>query len=541
MTVPIQPVAVLLFCLALGFLLGRVKVCGLPANSTLMTLIVAIAANLLLKQVGFSMHIPTALQTLGFAFFSFAVGFSAGPGFVDALCRDGKRPAMRLAALAIVYCLAAGVVAVVVVLATAGGTEGRTRGLLAGALTQATILDGADHIDPLMPVAYGVSYAAGVFWMIVFVQAIAPRLLGVSPLVAVKQHLDGLDRVSTPGFNLPARLLQMRAYRINAGSSAIGKSVGELEAKAPRRFEIVALHRAEDSAELGVSQETRLMAGDVMVAIGDMRVVSRLEFNGVEELTEDSYLSSGFVLADIVLSHDSSEVMEDLTVHGILLRSVARHGRILPERQLGQFRAGDVLKVAGLSRPVETFVRAHGYRRDDGAPLDLFLPVLAIAVAVVLGAISVLGYSLGSGFFSFGLGVLTGWINRRRPDIAHVSPSALSLLRALGLNVFIGCVALGAALTPRDTFSLPTLFLFVQASAIALVPLFATFAFARHVLRLQPVSLLGGLCGSGTCTPALNALEDETGSSAFTAAYAIPYVVGNFALTLLGSAVIKIL
>ena len=39
-----------MFCLALGFLLGRVKCRYLPANSTLATLIIAIVINVLLRE-----------------------------------------------------------------------------------------------------------------------------------------------------------------------------------------------------------------------------------------------------------------------------------------------------------------------------------------------------------------------------------------------------------------------------------------------------------------------------------------------------------
>lgn len=530
MAIFVQPMAVLMFCLAMGFLLGRVKVPVLPANSTLMTLLVAIAVNLLLRRFGFPMEIPGELKTFGFAFFSFAVGFSAGPSVSDAIRRDGMRQFARLASMSCVYFLAACAVAAVAI-ASSEWSEERIRGLLGGALTQATIIDSGSPADP---VAYGVAYAAGVFWMIVFAQSIGPRLLRVTPLAAVKQYLDGIVGNAIPGFHLPARLVQMRAYRINRGSTIVGMSVGEIESSAPLRLEIVAVHRDGRAVVPAVSQGTRLEAGDVMVAIGDMRIVPGLPFGGVEELTDDCYLSPGFEFADIVLADDCSCVLDELTSRGILIREVVRNGRVLSERQFGHFRAGDVLKVAGLARPVDEFARARGYRRDDGAPSDLFLPVSAIAVAMVLGSVSIYGNALGSGFFSFGLGLGLGWWNHRRPCVAHIPPSALSLLRAIGLNLFIGVVALCAKLTPAETFSLNTLGLVAWASVVALVPLFATFAFGRYVLGLPPVVLLGGLCGSGTCTPALNALEDETGSSVFTAAYTIPYVVGNFLLTIIG-------
>lgn len=149
MSIFVQPMAVLMFCLAIGFLLGRVKVFGLPANSTLMTLLVAIAVNLLLRWCGFPMEIPNELKTFGFAFFSFAVGFSAGPSMSDAIRRDGKLQFARLASISCVYFLAACAVVAVAILSS-DWSEARIRGLLGGALTQATIIEGGGRLPILL-------------------------------------------------------------------------------------------------------------------------------------------------------------------------------------------------------------------------------------------------------------------------------------------------------------------------------------------------------------------------------------------------------
>ena len=114
-------------------------------------------------------------------------------------------------------------------------------------------------------------------------------------------------------------------------------------------------------------------------------------------------------------------------------------------------------------------------------------------------------------------------------------------MRTLGLNVFIASLALGAALTPSDIFNIKTLVILVQAMVVAFISIVGTFAFGRFVLRLEPIALLGAICGSGTCTPALNALEEETGSSAFTSTYTIPYVINNILLTMLGTIIIRFL
>ena len=162
-------------------------------------------------------------------------------------------------------------------------------------------------------------------------------------------------------------------------------------------------------------------------------------------------------------------------------------------------------------------------------------------VVTVLGAVSLGGVSLGTGGCSLLLGLACGCVNRRRPALGHLPGSALALLRSLGLNLFIAALALGAEVSPSALFGSAALRLALAAAAIALVPLAGALAFGRFVLRLPPVPLLGALCGAATCTPALYALEEETGSSAFTAAYTLPYVFSNILLTILGSTVPRLL
>ena len=543
-----QPLAVLMLCLAAGFALGRVRIWRLPSNTTLATLLVSAAAGLLFRRVGVALAYPDALRSLAFAFFSFALGFSAGPGFADTVRREGFGAFLRQGALSLCYAVLAGLAAIAAARAAGVSAPAAMRGLLAGALTQTTILDPASMADSAATVAYGVSYVVGLAAAIVFVQSLAPRILGVTVHAAVKRHLDetGAGTGNDAGFALPARAVQLRAYRVLPGTPLDGGTVAATEAAAPGRFEIAAIYR--DGAELaGLSQETRIAAGDILVAVGDRRVLSGLPLERVEETVDDRYLSTELAMADVVLAGvaaDGASILDDLSSRGLLLRAALRDGRPLPESRLSTVRAGDVLQVAGLARSVDGFVKAHGYRRDDGAPSDLLSLTLAVGVAALLGAISLGGVSLGTGGCSLLLGLFCGCVNRRHPNIAHLQGPATAFMRSLGLNVFIAALALGTAskAAPADgaaAASAPVAGIALVALAVSLVPLIGTLLFGRFILRLGPVPLLGGLCGGATCTPALNALEEETGASAFTAAYTIPYVVSNVLLTLLGSILVS--
>lgn len=537
-----QPMAVLMFCLALGFLLDRVKLRIL--NSTLATLLVAILVNILLRSVEVSPTIPGILSSLGFVFFSFTVGFAASPHFLETMYNGGMKSITRLVLLAVAYFIFATVAAIGVARIFNIEAVGSLRGLLAGSFTQAAILEFVPKGDILAPVAYGISYPLGVFVVIFFVQTLAPWFMKTSPITAARRALVKNSNISpASGFRLPARLVQIRAYRFTPKASLAGATIREIESLAPRRFEIVAVHPGGGASLSEISQETRLGVGDVMVVIGDVRIVQDVPVQGIEETSDSRYLSVEFILADIVLAEGGRDILTELTDKGILLREAIRNGRVLSECHFPDLKPGDVLKVAGLTRPVKDFAKAFGYLKNDGFPSDFFTITFALTVSVIIGSISlpIIRTPLGAGCCSFLIGLILGHLNQRRPDIAHIPFSTLSFLRLFGLNIFVCIVALNAEMRPDLVFMPKTLLIMIQALLCLALPLVGTFIVGRYILLLQPAALLGGICGCGTSTPALNALEEETGSSVFTTAYTIPYVVSNILLTLLGAFAEKLL
>lgn len=546
-----QPLAVLMLCLAAGFFLGRIRIGKLPANTTLSTLLVTVIAGLLFRKFGATLSISGQIGSLAFAFFAFSLGFSAGPGFAETVRRDGARAFLRQGAISVCYAFFASTAAFVAARALQISSPSLMRGLLAGTLTQSTILDPGAANDSVAMVAYGISYIIGLAAAIVFIQTLAPRLLKTSTPNAVKRHMERIGRSGRGnGFVLPTRAIQLRAYRILSGTPLDGGTVGATEAAASGRFEIAAVYR--DDVELhGLSQDTRLSAGDVIVVVGDRRILAELPLERVEESVDDRYLSADLEMAEIVIAssgeHFSSQaILDDLTQGGILLRAALRDGRPLSQDGVRQMREGDVLQVAGLAKSIGRFAEKHGYYREDGAPSDLFALSLALCVAAILGTISLWGVSLGTGGCSLLLGLWCGCANRRHPQFAHLPKAAVAFIRSFGLNVFIAVLALGAAADNGGDSADAALSaaqivrIAVFAVCVAIVPLAGTLAFGRRMLALDEVTLLGGLSGGATCTPALNALEEDTGSSAFAAAYTIPYVVSNVLLTIAGSLVVSL-
>jgi putative transport protein len=57
---------------------------------------------------------------------------------------------------------------------------------------------------------------------------------------------------------------------------------------------------------------------------------------------------------------------------------------------------------------------------------------------------------------------------------------------------------------------------------------------------MNALMALGGIAGSQTCTPGLNALRDASGSNIGALAYTVPNALANIVLTIWGPVVVAI-
>jgi putative transport protein len=78
------------------------------------------------------------------------------------------------------------------------------------------------------------------------------------------------------------------------------------------------------------------------------------------------------------------------------------------------------------------------------------------------------------------------------------------------------------------------------ALIVAVVPHLLALLFGYHVLKMNPVILLGACAGAGTITAALRAIQDESDSKLPVLGYTVPYAVGNILLTAWGPVIVAL-
>lgn len=518
---------ILFLCLSLGYMLGKVRIGSFTIGATLGTLVV----GLLISQLH-EYQFPPMVQNIFFILFAFTLGYEAGPAFFASLRSSG----VKLVVLSAFFSAAA-LAVTAVVCKVFHFDVGTSLGLLAGAQTQSAVtnvVELGDDVASNITLSFGITYIFGTLGAILFVKNMAPALLRVSLTDEVKARSDALG---TPAVETHAMPVQARAYVVEAASGYVGKTIDELERRYDGLLQIVLVIRG--GKKLVISQATVLAAEDKITVVGSGERINHFDDDCLTEISDSECLSLELTSAKLIVTcRDSAEIVSQLSSGSVLVESVVRRGRMLGRVSLQDIRRGDILSVAGPSESVLRAAKALGYLKDEGDASDIPVVALALAVGVLIGALSIpmgsVAFTLNASGGALIAGMICGWYYQRAPRYGRIPDSTRWFLKSIGLNLFIAIKGLSTGSRFLEVFSARGATILLAGVIVTLLPYLLALFFGRKVLKLEPVDLLGGLCGSGTCTAALNELAEETGSSVFTAGYAPAYAVGNVLLILAG-------
>src|SRR5262245_17586125 len=261
-----NPELALFLTLALGFVIGRVRVGSFRLGNVVGTLLAGVVVGQL------DIRIDPLVKVVFFDLFLFATGYKVGPQFFRGL----KKNAFTHAVLTMVLCLASLVVTVVAA-RVMGYDCGTAAGLMAGAFTESTVIGTAGNTIARLdlpeaertrllnniPVAYAVSYLVGTGFVVWFLSSLAPKLLRVD-LKAESRKLEAQAASAEDGGTSRSayREWTVRAYRIR--DALAGRTVADVERSfAPER---VFVHRIRRGPEiLEGDPGVVLLSGDVAV------------------------------------------------------------------------------------------------------------------------------------------------------------------------------------------------------------------------------------------------------------------------------------
>jgi len=138
-------------------------------------------------------------------------------------------------------------------------------------------------------------------------------------------------------------------------------------------------------------------------------------------------------------------------------------------------------------------------------------------------------------------GLVFGWLRSVHPTFGQIPGGAQWLLSDLGLNLFIACVGVSAAVQAVQAFETTGLSVFLAGVVLSLLPIILGLLFGRYLLKMNIVLLLGAVAGARVITAALNTLQEDAESTAPAIGYAVPYAFSNVLLTVFGSVIISVM
>ena len=189
--------------------------------------------------------------------------------------------------------------------------------------------------------------------------------------------------------------------------------------------------------------------------------------------------------------------------------------------------------------------RELGYIERPSSESDIVFLGLGIVVGGLVGLLTLtvggLPLTLTTSGGALIMGLVFGWLRSVYPTFGRIPEPALWIFDTVGLAVFIGIVGLNAGPTFVSGLRETGPSLVFVALIVAILPHLVSLLFGYHVLKMNPVILLGACAGAGTITAALRAIQDESQSKLPVLGYTVPYAIGNILLTAWGPVIVVLM
>jgi putative transport protein len=502
----------LFLIVAIGFILGRLKIFGLSFDVSAVIFVALVFGH-------YGVIIPNDFQTLGLVLFIFTIGIQAGPGFFESFKKDGR----QLTLFAFILILIGGLTTILIVLLF-NIDKNIAIGLFTGALTSTPGLAAAiDYTgSPMASIGYGIGYPFGVVGVILFIRFL-PRIINVSLSTAEKEYKANMKN------EFPEII---RRNFIVENEKVAGKSIGDLRIRYITKAVISRV--VHDGIAVTPTPETVLFKGDLIKAVGTEKALENVELLIGPETEEEILLDPQYEVQSVLVTN--KEVVNKtigqinlLHTYNATITRIRRSGIDISPSPNSKLRFGDKLVIASSKANMKIVATIFGNDHKRLSDTDILPIALGILIGVLLGKINI-----AFGSFSFNLGLTGGVliaalvlsrIGRTGPVLWTMTGAANQLLRQFGLILFLATIGTHAGASIVETFNKYGAELFLYGSLITLIPMLFAGLAGKYLLKMNVLSLLGAISGSMTSTPGLAAADSMTDTNAHSIAYATVYPV----------------
>lgn len=529
---------------ALGTLLGRIKVAGISLGVTFV-LFVGLAAG----HFGLTVPEPVLffIRDFGLTLFIFFVGLQVGPSFFSSFKSGG----LVLNLLTVMIVLLGIVVTVALwfllkdwvslpqMLGVHYGAVTNTPGL--GATQEA--LDLLHYEGENIAVAYACAYPLGVVGAIF--SAVLLRKIFSIDLAEEDKHWETEEKEHNrePIF-----------FHVEVTNPAVaGKTLGAIREFTGRSF---ICSRILSKGKLSSpTAETVVQEGDVLriVAAPEDRLPVTAFFGGekqgVDLATEKSPLATRTIL--ITREKFNGMTLKALALNqmdGVNITRVFRAGMTLFPYSNLHLQVGDQVYCVGPEPALQRLETLLGNKMKKLYHPNIFTIFVGLAFGIVLGSIPIAvpgmpaPLKLGLAGGPLIVAILLGRFGNFARLVTYTTQSASLMMREIGISLFLASVGLAAgesfvaAITQGNGLLYVLLGLFVT-----LIPLIVVGVVARKVYRINYHSIVGLMAGATTDPPALAYAATLSEKNSSSVAYSTVYPLAMFLRILTGQLLLVLL
>ena len=490
-------VMILALVIALGIMLGKVKIAGVSLGVTGI-LFVGIAFSYFGMNI--DEHLMHFLKEFGLILFVYSIGLQVGPGFFSSF-RKGGITLNKLAVLVV----ALGVVTTVALYYVTGLPMTTMVGVMSGAVTNTPGLGAAQQAfsdmhagadAPDIATGYAVAYPLGVVGVILAVVFL--RKLFVRPCDMPGPDAEHRKNVFIASYHL-------------TNPAVFGKSVHEIATQSHHHFVISRLWR-DGRVSIPTSDKT-LQENDLILVITTPGEADALRLIFGEQETKDwntenidwNSVDSQLISQRILVTRPeiNGKKLSQLRLrntYGINISRVYRSGVQLLATPDLRLQLGDRLTVVGEAEAIRNVEKILGNAVKSLNEPNLAAVFIGLILGLTLGSIPVaipgisIPVKLGLAGGPIIVGILIGTFGPRLHMITYTTYSANLMLRALGLSMYLACLGLEAGAHFFETVMRPEGALWLLLGfLLTFVPVVLLGVFALRVLRIDFGSVSGML------------------------------------------------
>lgn len=526
---------VLALTIALGIILGRIKLFGISLGATCILFM-----GILFGELGMGVN-PTILhffQEFGLILFVFAIGLQVGPSFFGNLKSEGRN--LNLLALGGVLLT----VGVTVTLYHLTNTPLPTMvGIMSGAITNTPGLGAASQAytdftggtDASIAMGYAVAYPLGVVGIIL--SMIIIRFIGRVDIKKEEQKIlqaQEEDQVSAVPVSLEV-----------SNPSLFGVTVSTLSTLLHDRNFVVSRiwKKSKDEVQIA-TKDTILEEGDRIFVITQTEEVEPLILTIGPELHIDrkrwtpegsKYIARKLIVTNKDVNGKTLQSLNLRALYGVNVTRVYRSGVEIVATADMTLQYGDRLNVVGSDAAIDSIIPIIGNSVKRLNEPNLITIFLGIVLGIFVGSIPIMfpgipqPVKLGLAGGPLVVAILIARWGHKLKFVPYTTTSANLILREMGISIFLACVGLNAGNGFVDTIVNQGGWVWVgYGLLITMVPLLIIGIIGRFVLKINYLQLCGMMAGGTTDPPALAYANSLSECDAAAIGYAMVYPLTMF-------------